>query len=264
MTGLRHYADRNGLEFEAALTASTQAYTGQRLREEGPFETGQDPHSRPATLLTPAPAAPLFGPIATRQGIVTSFDDAEWHLVRTAGRIRDRERRGFQGTCLPDLDDRLALADALSAACGMPASVILSRLAARIEARAQEIEHGVIAAAELGRVHGGDGAEPFCALDMDGDDSALMRALGETEWSTDASHWHRLALIDACTGAYQHASTRNAGPAMSPARLAARDFPSRSGTPALPASPAAPPVPGSEARTARAAQPWHGPRRHAR
>jgi hypothetical protein len=259
---LRRYADGHGLGFETALTASTREYTGQRLREEGPFETGQDAHSRCGTLLVPVPGTASFGPVATHQGIVTSFEDAEWHLVRTAARIRDRERRGIRRPYLPDRDDRRALADAVGEACGLPSSEILGTLAARIEARARDIEHGVITAAELGRLHGRAGTEPYCSLDMDGDDSPLMRALGETECPTDANHWHRLALIDAYTEAYQAASRCSLAPAISPVRLAARDFPLRQGKLALPGSPATALAPGSSTpRTIRSTR--HRPRRHA-
>lgn len=229
VTDLRHYAIRVGIDFEAAIATSDRAYTEQRLREEGPFETGQDPRSRPVTLLTAVPAAAIFRPVATHQGVITAFGDAEWHLVRTAGRIRDRERRGFQGAYLPDIDDRRILSDALSQACGLTGTAILRKLTSRIEARAAEIECGMTAAADLGRVHGRAGTQPYCDPDTQGDATALMRTFAETEWTTDANYPYRLALVAAYTEAYCRATTHVSPAAISPARVAARDFPRHGG-----------------------------------
>lgn len=229
VTDLRRYADRHGIDFEAAIATSHRAYTEQRLREEGPFETGQEPRSRPATLLTAVPAAAIFRPVATHQGVITTFGDAEWHLVRTAARIRDRERGGFQGAYLPDIDDRRILSDALGQAYGLTGTEILRKLTSRIEIRAAEMERGVTAAADLGRVHGGAGTQPYCNPDTQEDATALMRTFGETEWTTDANYPYRLALVAAYTEAYCQASAQAPPAAISPARVAARDFPAHDG-----------------------------------
>ena len=258
LTDLRHYADGHGTDFEAAMTASSRAYAGQRLREEGPFETGQEARSRPGTLLAAAPAAAIFLPVAIHQGVVTAFGDAEWHLVRTAARIRDRERRGFKEAYRPDIDDRRALSDALSEACGLTGTEVLRKLTPRIEARATEIEHGGTAAAEMGRAHGRARTQPYCDLDTGGDATALLRASGETEWTTDASHPYRLALVSAYTEAYLSAIAPGLPAAISPARIAARDFPRPAGQPAPQGG--APPAPGpaSQVRARPGTRPRQG------
>jgi hypothetical protein len=248
VTDLRHYADRHDIDFEAAVPASDRAYTEQRLREEGPFETGQEIRSRPGTLLAAAPAAAIFRPVATHQGVVTAFGDAEWHLARTAARIRDRERSGFQGPYLPDIDDRRALSDALGEACGLTGTEILRKLTPRVEARTTEIERGVTAAAELGRAHGRARTQPYCDLDTDGDATTLMRTFGETEQMTDANHPYRLALVTAYAEAYQQASTQGPPSAISPARIAARDFPRHAGQPTPKGEVPTAPDPASQAR----------------
>lgn len=69
ITDLLHYAGRYGLDFDEALAASGTAYTEQRLREEGPFQAGQDT-GRDAILVSSATRP--FRPIATRPGVVTS------------------------------------------------------------------------------------------------------------------------------------------------------------------------------------------------
>jgi len=257
VTDLRHFADRHGIDFEAAVPASSRAYTKQRLREEGPFEVGQEIRSRPGTLLAAAPAAAIFRPIATHQGVVTAFGDAEWHLVRTAARIWDRERSGFPRPYLPDIDDRRALSDALSEACGLTGTEILCKLTPRIEARAMEIERGVTAAAELGRTHGRARTQPYCDLDTDGDAAALLRAFGETEWMTSANHPYRLALVTTYSEAYLSASEQGPPAAISPAHIAARDFPRPAGQPTPQGG--APPAPGPASQIR--ARPGTRPRR---
>jgi hypothetical protein len=259
VTDLLRYANGHGLDFEAAVSASSRTHAGQRLREEGPFETGQEGRPSPDTLRAAASAAAMFRPVATHQGIVTAFSDAEWHLVRTSARIRDREGRGFPEAYRPDTDDRRTLSDALSETCGLTSTEIHRRLAPGIDARATEIEHGVTAAAELGHAHGRAWAQPFCDLDTDGDATALLRAFGETEWTTAANHPYRLALATAYTEAYLSASGQGPPSAISPARIAARDFPRTAGQPAPRGG--APPAPGpaSQARS----RPGSRPRGHA-
>jgi hypothetical protein len=258
VTDLRHYADGHGIDFEAAITASSRAYTEQRLREEGPFETGQEARSRAGTLLAAASAATIFRPVATHQGVITAFGDAEWHLVRTAARIRDQEQRGFQEAYRPDIDDRRTLSDALSETCGLAGTEILRRLAPRIEARAMEIERGVTAAADLGRAHGSARTQPYCDLDTGGGATALLRASGETEWTTDANHPHRLALVATYTEAYLSANKQDPPAAISPARIAARDFPQHTGQPTPQGG--APPAldPASQARARPGTRPPRG------
>ncbi|MDQ2875226.1 MAG: hypothetical protein M3Y33_10690 [Actinomycetota bacterium] len=258
VANLRHYAGRHGIDFEAAVPASSRAYTRQRLREEGPFETGQEARSRPGTLLAAASAAAIFRPVATHQGVVTEFGDAEWHLVRTAARIRDRERLGFQEAYRPDTDDRRTLSDALSEACGLTGTEILRKLAPRIEVRSTEIERGETAAAELGRAHGRAGTQPYCDLAEGGDATALLHASGETEWTTDANYPYRLALVSAYTEAYLSAGEQGPPAAISPARIAARDFPRPAGQPAPQGG--APPAPGptSQVRARPGTRPRQG------
>lgn len=225
ITSLRHYADQQGVGFSAAMADGLRAYARQRLSAEGPFGTGLDPAQPRATALSPAPFPPLE-PVATNQGVVTSFGDAEWLLIRTTARIRDFEHRGFGTADHGDLDDRRALADALAGACGRPAGEIIGQLARQIAARITEIERGpAAAAAELGREHGRTGMQPYCDLDIDGDATALLNAFGETEWMTHANHPYRLSLIVAYAGAYKEASRHGLSGADSPARSAARDFP---------------------------------------
>ena len=258
VTDLRHYADRHGADFEAAITTSSRAYTEQRLREEGPFETGQEARSRPATLLAAVPATAIFRPVPTHQGVVTAFGDAEWHLVRTAARILDRERRGFQGAYLPDTDDRRVLSDALSEACGLTSTEILRKLTDQIEARAIEIERGVTAAADLGCTHGRSRPQPYCDLDAEGDAAVLLGALGETEQTTGANHPYRLALITAYAEAYQQVSAQGQPAATSPACIAARDFPRHSGQPTPQGRAPAAPGPASQAQARPGARPRRG------
>ena len=58
ITDLWHRADRQHIDIGSAMTAAHQAYAGQRLAAEGPFQTGLHPGQHPATVLTPSPAAP--------------------------------------------------------------------------------------------------------------------------------------------------------------------------------------------------------------
>jgi hypothetical protein len=102
---------------------------------------------------------------------------------------------------------------------------IFTGLAPQIAARVIQIEDGPTTAAELGRDHGRAGTPPYCDLEIDGDATALLHALGETEWTTNANHQYRLSLVTAYAGAYQHAAGHGAAMADSPARIAARDFP---------------------------------------
>jgi hypothetical protein len=225
ISDLRHYADDHDVDFAEALARSERTYTEQRLQEEGPFPPGQN--TRDVAILAASPATSPFRPVATRQGVVTSMSDAEWLLVRTAARLREIERRGFTESALPrDTSDTRALSEALAAVCGLTRSEILGRLARQIMARAEEIENGAAAAAEIGHRHGIVAVEPYCRLDADGDDSRLMEAFGETEWTTDANTMHRLALIQAYAMAYTRAR-KNAGAA--PAQLAERGFPREPG-----------------------------------
>ena len=187
ITDLWHYADRQHADIGTAMTAAHQAYAGQRLAAEGPFQTGLDPGQHPALVLTPPAAAPVSGLIATRQGIITSLADAEWLLVRTAARTGYQARNAPASSYQPDQDDLLALSRALAGMCGQSAGQVIIQLTPRIEARITEIEQGPDAAAELGREHGHAGIEPHCDLDIDGDATALMHALGETEPMTDAN-----------------------------------------------------------------------------
>lgn len=246
---LRHYADHHGTDFQQALAAGLTAHARQRLSAEGPFETGQDPAPR-----SPAATEP-FRPAATNQGVVISAADAEWLLIRTAARNQEREQHGVPAD-QRDADDQRVLAEALADTRGRPADEILNELAPRIAARIGQIEDGPAIAAGLGREHGRTGAPPYCDLDIDGDATALMRALGETERMTNANHPHRLSLVIAYTDAYQQAAERGPAPAESPARIAARDFP-----------PAGPPTaqpgttdPARRRRDARQGQPRPGPR----
>jgi hypothetical protein len=233
---LLQYAHRYGLDFDDALAASGTAYTEQRLREEGPFQAGRDT-GQDAILVS---SARPFRPIATRQGVVTSGSDAEWLLVRTAARVRDMERRGHAVSDMTeDIDDKLALSAALATACGLNGSEVLDRLEPRISARAGEMARAVEAAAAMGRGHGLAGAQPYCPLDAEGDDSRLMAAFGETEPTTHANAWYRLALAGAYTDAYRLASATGGPGTLIPAEEAGRDFPNQPGG-AVPPGDAAP------------------------
>ena len=262
IASLRHYADQQGVGFSAAIADGLRAYARQRLSAEGPFETGLDPAQPRATTLSPAPFPP-FEPVATNQGVVTSFGDAEWLLIRTTARIRDFEHRGFGTADHRDLDDRRALADALAGACGRPAGEILGQLAPQIAARVTEIERGPAAAAELGREHGRTGIQPYCDLYIDGDATALLSAFGETEWMTSANHPYRLSLVVAYADAYKEASRHGLPGADSPARSAARDFPQQH-LPSPQAGASAPPDAASQAPARQRAGPEHRPRRRTR
>jgi hypothetical protein len=189
--------------------------------------------------------------------VVTALGDAEWLLIRTAARIEQKEQRGY--TSDRDLDDRRALTDALARACSLPEADVLSQLTSKIAARVTEIEHGPAEAAQLGREHGQAGIEPYCDLDIDGDATALLSALGETEPMTDANHGYRVSLVIAYADAYQQASHQGPSAADSPARVAARDFPPQH----LPTPHAGAPASPDAASPARA-QPRPGPGHHSR
>ena len=259
LADLRHCADWQGIDFAAAMTAGERAYAEQRLGAEGSFDTGLDPAQRLDTVLAPSPAAPASGLIATHQGIVTSFADAEWHLVRTAARIDCQARHGPASSYEPDEDDLVALSRALAGMCGQSAEQVIIQLTPRIEARIKEVEQGPDTAAGLGREHGHAGIEPYCDLDIDGDATALMHALGETEPMTDANAPYRLALVTAYAEAYRQASTQGPAAAASPARIAAQGFPHPSGAPITPAGPTAPDPAARPARARPGSRPRHGP-----
>lgn len=227
---LHHHADQHATDFESVLAASYRAYAGQRLSAEGPFGTGQDSSLRPA-LLIPSAAAPAFELIATHQGIVASFPEAEWHLVRTAARVDYQARHAPAYPYERDEEDLVALSRALGEMCGTSAEQIIIQLTPQIEARVSEIEWGPDKAAELGHKHRHADLQPYCGLDIDGDATELMLAFGETEWMTDANHPYRLHLVTAYAAAYK-AAAHDPSPAVSPVHLASGDFPER-------------PVPGS-------------------
>jgi hypothetical protein len=259
VAGLRQYAGHRGLDFDSAMADGLRAHVQQCLSAYGPVDTGLDPDRRRATVLSASAAAPPFEPVVTHQGVVTDFADAEWLLIRTAARIEQKEQHGYL-TSDRDRDDRRALTDALARACSLPESDVLGQLTSKIAARATEIEHGPADAAQLGHEHGRAGIEPYCDLDIDGDATALLSALGETEWMTDANHGYRVSLVIAYADAYKQASQHRLSAADSPARIAARDFPPQdrlsphAGAPASPdaASPArAQPRPGPEHRPRR-------------
>jgi hypothetical protein len=227
ISDLWHYADTHGADFTEVLAMSERSYTEQRLQEEGPFLAGCHTISR--ALPSPSPAVPSFQPAATSQGVVTSVGDAEWLLVRTAARLQELEQRGHTALALPsDISDRRVLSEALGAACELTGPEVLRRLEPWIRERVESIRSGVADAAAMGHEHGVTGIEPYCRLDMDGHDSRLMDAFGETEPTTDANALHRLALIRAYTTAYARAR-KQAGAA--PAELAERDFPQGPGAP---------------------------------
>ena len=261
ITDLWHYADRQHIDIGSVMAAADQAYAGQRLAAEGPFQTGLDPGQRPATVLTPSPAAPPSGLIATHQGIITSFADAEWLLVRTAARTGYQARHVPASPYEPDENDLVALSRALAGMCGQSAGQIITQLTPSIEARIVDIERGPDTAAELGREHGHAGIEPHCDLDIDGDATALMNALGETEPMTEANAPYRLALVTAYAEAYRQASTQDPAAAASPARIAAQGFPRHPGPPATPAGPAAPDQPARRAGARPGSRPRHRPTR---
>ena len=261
ITDLRHYADRQHIDIGMAMTAAGQAYASQRLAAEGPFQTGLDLDQHPASGLTPSPAAPASRLIATRQGIVTSIADAEWLLVRTAARIDYQTRNAPASSYEPDEDDLLALSRALGGMRGQSAEQIVRQLTPQIEARIAEIERGPDTAAELGREHGQASTEPYCDLDIDGDATALMHELGETEPMTGANYPYRLNLVTAYAQAYRQASTQGPAAAASPARIAAEGFPHRPGRPATPAGPPVPDLAARRAQTRPGSRPRHGPTR---
>jgi hypothetical protein len=259
VASLRQYADHQGLDFGSAMAAGLRAHAQQCLSAYGPIDTGLIPDRRPAMALSPPAAAPPFEPVVTHQGVVTALGDAEWLLIRTAARIGHGEQHGYL-TSNRDLDDRRALTEALAGTCSLPEADILGQLTSKIAARVTEIERGPAEAAQLGHEHGRAGIEPYCDLDIDGDATALLSALGETEWMTDANHGYRVSLVIAYADAYKQASQHGPPAADSPARIAARDFPPQhllspqTGAPASPdaASPArAKPRPGPEHRPRR-------------
>jgi hypothetical protein len=254
IAGLRHYADYKGTSFEEALAAGLRAHARQRLCAEGPFQIGQDSAGLPAPESLPSPAA-QFQPTATNQGVVTSPADAEWLLIRTAARNQERGQRGLPGASPRDADDQRVLAEALAETCGQSAREILTGLAPRIVARVIRIEHGPAAAAELGREHGRTGTQPYCDLEIDGDASALLRALGETELMTNANHPYRVSLVIAYVEAYRQAAKHDA--ADSPARIAARSFPQANQSSAQAGTPGAP-EPSHQERVTPQATPRYG------
>jgi hypothetical protein len=121
----------------------------------------------------------------------------------------------------------LALSAALAAACGLSISEVLDRLEPRILARAETMQRAVEAATQMGRGHGLAGAQPYCPLDADGDDSRLMVASGETEPATPANAGYRLALAGAYTDGYKLASATSGPGTLMPAEQTGRDFPGR-------------------------------------
>jgi hypothetical protein len=250
---LRHYADHQGTDFQQALTTSLQAHALRRLRAEGPFDTGQEPGQLPAPA-SPMPAGASFQPTATNQGVVVSPVDAEWLLIRTAARNQERWQSGLPAG-RRDADDERVLTVALAAARGQAPEEIFTGLAPQIAARVMQIEDGPAAAADLGREHGRTGTPPYCDLDIDGDATALLHALGETEWMTNANHQYRVSLVTAYAEAYQQAAGHGPPSADSPARIASRDFPRQDPPGAQPAAPG----PDRPTRT-RGYRPRHGPR----
>lgn len=188
-------------------SATPKAYTARRLMAGCPFHSGRhEDHPAGIGTLTPSATAPAFRPVLTHQGVVTSFPGAQWLLVRTAARIAEGKQLGFPNAYPPDQDDQRALASALSASCGLPAHEILSKLAPHIAARVEQMKQGPATAAGLGRQHRAAGTPPYCDLDLDGDSTPLMNALGETEWLTDANHPYRMALVVAYVEGYRDTS----------------------------------------------------------
>jgi hypothetical protein len=250
---LRHYADHQGTDFGQALTAGLRAHALRRLRAEGPFQTGQEPGQLQAPAF-PLPAGASFPPAATNQGVVVSPADAEWLLIRTAARNQERWQNGLPAD-RRDTDDERVLTEALAAASGQAPEKIFTGLAPQIAARVMQIEDGPAAAARLGREHGRASTPPCCDLDAGGDAAGLLHALGETEWTTNATRPYRASLVTAYAEAYQQAAVHGPPAGHSPALSAARDFP-RQGTPDAQATA---PGPGRPART-KGYRPRHGPR----
>jgi hypothetical protein len=235
LAGLRHYADHQSISFQEALAAGLRAHARQRLREEGAFQAGQDP-GQLASPESPVPVSESFPPTATSQGVVISAADAEWLLTRTAARNQDRWHHWLPAS-RSDADDERVLAEALAAARGQATGEIFTGLAPQIAARVMQIEDGPAAAAALGSEHGRAGVPPYCEIEDDGDVSALLGALGETEPTTGANGQYRVSLVRAYAEAYQQAARHSPPPAGSPARIAARDFPRMdpaAGTPCFP------------------------------
>ena len=255
ISDLWHYADTRGVDFTEALAVSERSYTDQRLQEEGPFRAGCRTISR--ALPGPSPTVPLFQPVATSQGVVTSMGDAEWLLVRTAGRLQELEQRGHTALALPsDISDRRVLSEALGAACELTGPEVLRLLEPWIRERVESIGRGPADAAAMGHEHGLTGVEPYCRLDMDGHDARLMNVFGETEPTTDANALHRLALIRAYTTAYIRAG-KQAGAA--PAELAERGFPQGPGAPPGQDGPLPPADSARATSRAEPRQPRNGP-----
>ena len=90
-----------------------------------------------------------------------------------------------------DIEDKLALSAALAAACSLSICGVLDRLEPRISARAGKMQRAVEAAAPMGRAHGLAGVATILPLAVDGDDSRLMAASGETEPATHANAGYR-------------------------------------------------------------------------
>jgi hypothetical protein len=251
ISDLWHYAAAHGVDFTEALAVSERSYTEQRLQEEGPFRAGCRTVCR--ALPSPSPTVPLFQPAATSQGVVTSMGDAEWLLVRTAGRLQELEQRGHTTLALPsDISDRRVLSEALGAACELTGPEVLRLLEPWIRERVESIRRGPADAAGMGHEHGLTGIEPYCRLDMDGHDARLMNVFGETEPTTDANALHRLALIKAYTTAYIRAMRQNSA---TPAELAERGFPQGAGAPIGQGSP---PPSADPAKATLRTEPRHG------
>jgi hypothetical protein len=250
---LRHYADHQGIDFQQALSSGLQAHALRRLRAEGQFQTGQE-HGQMQAPAFPLPAGASFQPTATNQGVVVSHADAEWLLIRTAARNQQRRHNGLPAD-RRDADDERVLTEALATARSQAPAEFLTGLAPQIAARVMQIEDGPAAAAELGRDHGRTGTPPYCDLDIDGDATALLHALGETEWMTAANHSYREDLVNAYAEAYQQAAGHGPPLTDSPARIASRDFPRQDPTGAQ----AVAPGPDRPTRT-REYRPRHGPR----
>ncbi len=148
---------------------------------------------------------------------------------------------------------------ALAGMCGQSAGQVITQLTPSIDARIADIERGPDTATKLGHAHGRAGIQPHCDLDIDGDATALMHALGETEPTTDANAPYRLALVTAYAEAYRQASTQGPAAAASPARIVAQGFPRRPGPPATPAEPVSAEPSARRARARPGSRPRHGP-----
>jgi hypothetical protein len=229
LAALRHYADHQGADFRQALAAGLSAHARQRLSDEGPFQTGQDPTPRRASQ-DPAP----FPPCATNQGVVISAADAQWLLVRTAARNIASQHAGIPSDPR-DTDDERVLTQALADASGQHPMRVFTDAAPGIDARIRQLQQGPADAALLGREHGHAAAPPYCDLSTEGDADELMRALGETEPMTDTNHPYRVLLVTAYSEAYQQAAAQP--PAGSPARIAAHCFPRADSPAVLPGTP---------------------------